>query len=279
VNRPATRLIAALVAVVLTGAACSALPSGASPSPVGGETTAPTGVSATSPTETDGPGSLPTPETPFPESDPPAPTIDTCCVASPTPIPDESLEESNAFWDYWADPPRGFVVREASSLQENIDIAHLIVRGHITAAYVGEYWHSTRDAEGGTPLGYVTIAVSEVLKGTPVQRTPGYVEVGLGSTDLAMIEDLNGRLPQHDNVWFLVRDVDLEPRSPTNDSEIAEFAYLPTNDLQGLLRDIGGTVRMIKPEWAEENIAGEHFPLPLEGSPFAALLESIRQVQ
>lgn len=47
------------------------------------------------------------------------------------------------------------------------------------------------------------LRVSEVLKGTPVERTPGYVEIGLGSADPEMLVELSGRLQQHDNVWFL----------------------------------------------------------------------------
>ena len=105
------------------------------------------------------------------------------------------------------------------------------------------------------------------------------MEVGLGSADPEMLAELGRRLPQHDNVWFLLRDVDLGPRDPANDSEIAEFAYLPTNDLQGVLRDIDGHVQVIKPQWIEKNVTGDHFPLPLQRASFDDLVESIRQLQ
>lgn len=162
---------------------------------------------------------------------------------------------------------------EAQSLEENVAIAHLVVRAHITDVYVGEYW------TGGTPLVYVTLAISEVLKGSPISRTSGFVEVGLG-TGPVVTDDDRTRLPQHDGVWFLIHEMELGPRPPGLDSDIAPFAYLPTNDLQGVLRNIHGQVKIIKPHWTKTipYMGPGYFPLSLQDTAFDRLVEQVRQI-
>jgi hypothetical protein len=191
----------------------------------------------------------------------------------PTPVAGETLAESNAFWEYWTDYPASGVVFEAQSLEENVAIADLVVRGHITDVYVGEYW------VGGTPVVYVTLAISEVLTGSPISRTPGFVEVGLGTGPEVTAHDRR-RLPQHDSVWFLLYELNLGARPPGLNSDIAPFAYLPTNDLQGVLRNIDGEVKIIKPHWTKTipDMGPGYFPLSLQGTSFDRLVERVREI-
>jgi hypothetical protein len=166
----------------------------------------------------------------------------------------------------------------ADSLQENIVIAHLVIRGHITELHIGETFDLGAEL-GKVQVAYAKVAIAEVLKGSPVSREPGFVEVQLGRTSLETVDKLSGKLPQHDNVWFLMHVETIRPRTPPTDSEIAPFAYFPSNDLQGVLRDIDGRVKVIKPEWTEKiAVLGRgHFPLPHQGTSFEDLVDQVRQ--
>jgi hypothetical protein len=207
----------------------------------------------------------------------PAPTFE----ISTTPIPGETLAESDKFWNEWASEPYVGLVFQAKSLDDNVRLADLVVRGHITDIYVGEYWQWENISESPpTPLVYVSVAISEVLQGTPVSRVPGFVEVTLGPGTTERVDDLRARLPQHDNIWFLKYDLALRPRPSINNTEIAPSSYLPSNDLQGVLREVGGELRVIKPEWYDENpyLGPNHFPLPLQGTSFDRLVDDVRAI-
>jgi len=223
---------------------------------------------------------LPT-ATPTPSPYRPSPTVASTRVPTPWPsaiaTPDGSAtrRESDAFWNYWADEPHAWLTHQAASLEDNVGLAHLVVRGHMTDVYVGEMWDMGMGP--AVPITYVRVAIGEVLKGSPISRTDGFVEVGLGTVSNEVLDDLRARLPQHDNVWFLMSDEALSPRSPANETEIAPYAYVPSNDLQGVLRSIDGRVRVIKPAWIETFLGEDHFPLLLQGTNFAELVEEVRE--
>ena len=234
--------------------------SSAPPSPLAAASAAP----SASPTET-APSSTP------------STTPDPCCVVVPSPVPNETLGESDAFWEFWSDYPFDGPVNKVDSLAENVALAHLVVRGHITDLYVGEQFNMADQYEP-LDLGYVRIAVSEVLKGEPRWRNPGFVEVYVGRLTQQRRDALEGKLPQHDAVWFLMHEITVQPRSSANETEIAPYAYLMTNDLQAVFRDIEGKVRVIHPDWTEEipQMGPAHFPLELEGSDFLQLVTDIK---
>jgi hypothetical protein len=212
--------------------------------------------------------SCPSPATPTPIVTP-APTP-TCCATFSTPVPGETLAESNAFWNDWADPPFGRPRPDATSIRDAVDLSDLVIRGHIVDIYIGEYWTT-----GGrhVPEVYVKVQINELFKGSPVSRTQGYVEIGLGSLDPAGVDGLRIALPQHDNVWFLK----YEP-GPATRSEIAPYEYIPLNGQQGVLRDINGKVRLVKPQYLIDSLGPDAFPLPLEGTSFDSLIEQLRAI-
>lgn len=220
-----------------------------------------------------------------PEAPPPSPNVACCSPAPtlppylPTPVPGESLAESDAFWDHWAVFPHfGELPLQATSLAENVELAHLVIRGHIIDVYVGEVIEGDDpDLPPNTEVAYVTVAIGEVLKGAPVSRTPGYVEVQLGYSP-PQLDSIQASLPQHDALWFLMHDVTIRPRPPEHDSEIAPFTYFGSNDLQGVMRNVDGEVRVIKPEWIEEVFDASFFPLPLEGTSFDEVVEQVRGI-
>lgn len=209
----------------------------------------------------------------------PTATVDTCCLTVPTPVAGERLAESDAFWDTWSDFPFDGTTPEADSLQDDVDLAHLVVRGHITDIYIGEEWLLAPEA-GTAQLAYARVAIGEVLKGTPASRNPGFVEVYLGHSSASYLDELRADLPQHDSVWFLLHDVTVRPRTPANESEIAPFAYFPLNDLQGVLRNINGKVKIIHPDWTEEipAMGPNHFPLALQNASFEGLVQRLREI-
>jgi hypothetical protein len=190
-------------------------------------------------------------------------------------LADETLAESDAFWEHWADIPHPEPVRNATSLEEDFGYVDLVVRGHVTDLYIGEYW-LMGEGEPRVPLVYAQVALSEVFKGNPVSRIPGYVEVGLGSLDT--VDELRANLPQHDNIWFLIHTPNIRPRDAANESEIAPFEYIPTNDQQGVFRGIAGKVKVIKPEFTEQTLGADHFPLPLQNMSFDELVAQIRSL-
>lgn len=102
----------------------------------------------------------------------------------------------------------------------------------------------------------------------------------MGRSSAEYLDELRANLPQHDNVWFLLHDETVRPRTPPNESEIAPFAYFPLNDLQGVLRNINGKVRVIKPEWNREipQMGPGHFPLALQNTSFEGLVQRVRQI-
>lgn len=187
-----------------------------------------------------------------------------------TPVPGETLAESNAFWNYWADPPFPRPRPDATSLQDSVALSDLVIRGHIVDVYVGEYQWTNGTA---VPVVYVKVAVNELFKGNPISRTAGYVEIGLGSLDAAGVEQLRAALPQHDNIWFLKYDP-----GPATRSDIAPYAYLMLNDQQGVLRDINGKVRLVQPQYLIDSLGPDAFPLPFEGTSFADLVKQLRAI-
>lgn len=206
----------------------------------------------------------------------PTATAAPCCSAEPTLEPQDQLALSDAFWDYWILPPHPRPPFEATSLAENVSQAHLVVRGHVADLYIGEHWVSV-EGEPALPLAYATVSINEVIQGTPVSRTPGFVEVGLGPASQELVDEIRAALPQEESLWFLMYELNIRPRPPQNDSEIAEFAYFASNDLQGVLRNIGGAVRVIRPEWTAE-LGPDHFPLQLQGTSFVDLIDDVREL-
>jgi hypothetical protein len=164
----------------------------------------------------------------------------------------------------------------SQTLEDDFRQSHLVVRGHITDVYVGEYWEPNQHL----PVAYARVAVSEVLKGDPVWREPGYVEIQLGSTSEEIIQNLQSKLPEHDNVWFLLHIETLRPRTLGHRTEIAPFAYMGVNDLQGVVRNIDGDVAVIKPRWYKGNptLSVDMFPRSLQGTRFDAFLARLREL-
>jgi hypothetical protein len=228
-----------------------------------------------------GPAEMPTVE-PIPTTEPteprrpsPRPTFPPNCCDGEILRPPEfvpGLEASDAFWNWWFDDCFFGAFDLPSSLAQVSANADLIVRGRIVDLYIGEYWRSI-GIDFRDPLAYVRVEVDEVLKGDPAWRNPGFVEVGLGHAFDAM-ESVRVKLPDHEHLWFLTWDGE---RDPINESEIAPYAYYaPDYKLPTILRNIDGKVQVINPDTLKRAYGRSQFPLPLDGTDFAGLLDKVR---
>jgi hypothetical protein len=188
------------------------------------------------------------------------------------------VQLSDAFWARWQVPIGLDLPNDASSLADAVTNADLIIRGRITDLYVGEFWRGAPD-EDPVPLAYASIGVDELFKGEPASRTPGRVEVqmGIAGSDL---QSLRAALPEEEYLWFLKGPEGYVGRdlAPQNSAEIAPFAYVPFNDYQGVLRNLDGLVNVIARDVVAEACGPHHFPLLLDGTDFAAVVEQVREL-
>jgi hypothetical protein len=204
----------------------------------------------------------------------PAPT-----PSSPAPTSaSDALTHSSRYFARWLNGIHYGLHYEPESLAEQFEIADLVVRGPIADLYIGEYWLSHPE-EQPYPLAYIRIDVQEVLKGEPVSRTGGDVEVQVGSAG-SDLETIRAALPTHDNLWFLMGPSGYEGRDwpPQSESEIAPYAFVTTNDYQGILRNIDGTVQVVAPGALNALYGPDYFPSALDGTSFQSLLEKVREI-
>jgi hypothetical protein len=226
----------------------------ASPDSTSSEATATVSIGPSSdPTPT---ASLATPAATDPATPPPTP----CCMTTPSPSPSfaAGLAASDRFWKHWFEECFFGAFHIASSLEEITSQSDLVIRGKITDLYsrvLGGIWH----------VAYVKVLVTEVLKGEPASAEAGTVEVqvGFASSDL---DDLRSSLPAHDQLWFLTQD---EGRDTYNTTDYPQVS---------VLRDIGGIVRVIQPEWIAGAYSRRHFPVPLDGTSFEELVAQVRRL-
>lgn len=187
------------------------------------------------------------------------------------------LKQADEFWApfVFLGPPEGLDFRFGSvdDLTHTVD---LVVRGRISDVYVGERW-TFIEGFPAEPLAYASVAVEEVLKGDPVSRTPGFIEVQLAPISDSF--DLRSNpLPTEEYIWFLVYEPDWRAaigRKPV-DSDIAPFAYFRPNHHQAVIRSDGGFVSAPLIENIEGAYGSAGFPVDREAQLFASLVAEIR---
>jgi len=207
-------------------------------------------------------------------------SVEPCCSASPTTATAEEREISDRFWDAYLPQPNPFLLDyNFSSLADVTEQAHLIIRGRLTDFYVGEHWVFSED-EPASPLSYASVEIAEILKGAPVSRAGGTVEVQLSYVGEGWDPASARPLPGHDNLWFLMHEATVREQTgqpPRSYSEIAPFAYFIPSP-QAVLRNIDGMVTVIGPEETTIHYGHEGFPMTLHGSEFDKLLQEVRQL-
>ena len=266
------RFVATLVVVVSVGG-CAYIGANGSASP---EATSPAPSVATSASPSPPPSeTAPTNPTPIPSVDPtPTPSqtppdatshrptaAPTTCCESPSPSPSQvaGLAASDRFWAHWYESCWFGAFPIVSSLEEITSQSDLVVRGTIIDLY-------SRN-QGIYQLAYLRVSITEVLKGEPMSRDDGTVEVQIGLGSSSDLEELRSTLPRHDHLFFLVHDDD------------NEYSYYTTDYEQvSVLRDIGGVVEVITPEAIAGAYSARHFPVPLDGTSFEELIARVREL-
>jgi hypothetical protein len=167
------------------------------------------------------------------------------------------------------------------TVRDTTELADLVVVGSITEIYIGEQWVGSPD-EPGMPFAYVAVEIHEVLKGQPVSRADGLVEVQFGfAYDSGEFESIaSGPMPSGEYVWFLVHEASsreergLAPR----DSDVAPFAYFIPNEVQGVVLNADGIAEIVLADRFESFWGTERFPMTIRGQSFEAVVEEIRGI-
>ncbi len=271
----------ATVVMAASVAACSSIGAGTSATPKLPSPTASSGSMpspSTAPTEPESSASSPPSNNPTPRSSVAAPTATPgeptrrpppCCEETPVPPPSHAagLEASDRFWNHWYDTCWFGAFDISSSVEEIADQSDVVVRGSISDLY--------SRGSGLWELAFVKVAVAEVLKGEPVTREAGTIEVYLSLGSWSDIEEMRSRLPRHDHLWFLVHE---STRDPDGRFAAASKTYYATDDPQvSVIRDVGGTVQVIRAEAIANVFSRFQFPVPLDGTRFDTLVKSVRQ--
>jgi hypothetical protein len=163
------------------------------------------------------------------------------------------------------------------SLDEITRAAHVVVRGRVTDLRLGEVQPFGRDLpdEMAQPYPEIfgSVSIDEVLKGDPIMRTPGFIEVaGLGRSSMSVAD-----LPEGEFIIFLMNHArQREERGlAASDDPDDRFHYERPNGYQCVLRNSNGSVDIIDgPEGWEEALGP--FPSGLDGVAFDAIVKQIR---
>ncbi len=182
------------------------------------------------------------------------------------------IELSNAFWEENSDFVR--TNYHFASLAEITAGAHLVIRGLVVGTQDGKLQSFDRPGSfRKTTFGIV--AVDEVLNGTPEMQVPGCVLVArLGEAEQPADKIPSGEILLFLNHYPTVRaQLGVDPSIDPDD----RFFYGRPNGYQSVLRNLGGVVRIVDGPEGWENALGP-FPAPLDGEPFADVLETIRRL-
>lgn len=282
------RLVAALV-VFVSVVGCSYIGANApashevsSPAPSVATSASPSSApSDTAPIVSIGPSADPTPTTSqaTPPATPNKPTLQPtpCCNSSPLPSPSHAagLAASDRFWDRWVETECWFGVDPLpSSVAEIVRDADLVVRGPIVDLFIGEHWRGSAH-EKPYPLVYAKVAIDELVKGAPVSRETGFVEVQMGSGAVDM-EEMRSQVPAHDHLWFLNYE-DPDRRGEANQSEIVGFVYYAPKEYSTVFREIGGVVELLATARIKEVYGKDEFLLTLDGTDFEDFVQRVRE--
>lgn len=242
-------LIAALASLV---AGCALLPAvGSSPNPSEFPSTPPPTVP-----ETASPQATSTPEPSILPTAVPS-------LATATPInPSAEKARSDAFWEALVGVGAlyNFEYDSLADISADVD---LIVRGRIADVYIAP----DRTGEEELDTIWATVAVEDILKGEPITRNPGTIEVMLWFP--GQWDTVRTNVPSEDALFFLMYDTAdaIRRGDDIRNPEWSRYTYWRPND-QAVLRNIDGRVSVIARDEIIEEWGPDRFPVPLEGQPF-----------
>lgn len=207
------------------------------------------------------------------------------CQPWPTPWAEPSFEVSSRtqreinrlFWDDVTSFAR--FSKTFKSLDDITQRSHLIVAGHLVGFSNGYFQPFGADLppELASPIPDIfgLVHVDEVIKGEPVSRVPGTVEVaGLGSPEMAPTE-----IPDSEFIIFLVNHAQqrIDEGVPASCDPDDRYHYERPNGYQTVLLENGDVIQIIQgPKGWEEEVGP--FPSDLDGEPVQSVEKKIAAV-
>ena len=194
-----------------------------------------------------------------------------------TASPSEELAKSDAFWNpISAQPPSIFRDWEYESLADIARHSDLVVVGRLVDVYVGEVWKGAAD-DPGSPLVYGRVEIDEVVKGEPVSRAEGSVEMQLELVGDDWQPPDQSAIPSGEAIFFLLYDprVSKSEGRPPRSTEIAPYSYFRQAP-ESVVRSIGGNVSLIEPGNMAEAYGQDYYPLQYEDENFDQFLDEVR---
>lgn len=200
--------------------------------------------------------------------------------SAPGPVIDVAAHDR--FWNPFVDfgPPIGLPFG-LTTVADATGLADLVIRGSITDLYIGEQWIGAPD-EPAMPFGYVRVQIHEVLKGEPVSRSDGAVEVqfawGHSESDFELIA--SEPMPAGEYVWFLIHEATFreENGQPPRNTGIAPFAYFIPNEVQGVVLNASGLAEVVLADRFVNIWGTERFPMTIRGQSFEAMVDEVREL-
>jgi hypothetical protein len=178
-------------------------------------------------------------------------------------------QDTRNFWN--AVTASGEFGREYTTLKAIADDVDLIAVGRIAEIYLAD----VNTTSGAYPSIWAKFEISDVLKGVPVSREPGFIDVRLTTSEgwQYAVETV----PDEEIVLFLMNDAAYkarygqEPVDPVNEP----YIYWRTNP-QGVLRNVDGQVDVIDRELIGMDYGEHNFPMTVVGDSFDTTIETIR---
>lgn len=279
-----TAVIAVLSVWLISTLAASGSPN-AGAAPAGTATARQTDIASLEPTLTPGPSATSVPiesgapgvqALPTPSSSPMAAGSTNAPQSSPIPSATSAavveVTVPEPFWDRVTN--FGMYGLTYGSLEEIVDHAHLVVVGRVVDTSEGTV-HPYDGPFGPSDLVLGTVAVDEVLKGLPVMRQEGKIEVAeLGWQGIDAAD-----LPKGQSLLFLMNDAQqrAEYGYPASDEANERYRYWRPNGYQAVIPNVGGRAHVVG-DWSSwQRITGQTFPGDVDGMRFSDLVSAVRE--
>ena len=209
-----------------------------------------------------------------PVGDPAGQIVEVDLRPVPTPSPDEDAR-SDLFWEQVTDfGPYGLTYDSLADITRKV---HLVVRGRLVGLTSGSVEAFGEDVPPDLAVTRQTLGVveiDEVLKGEPLMKSPGTVQVaGLGD-GMTVAE-----LPDDEVILFLMNHAQLRQEQgvlPAEDPDDVYY-YARPNGYQGVLRNSVGRVEIVEGPRGAQDLWGP-FPWVLDEEPFDEVVERVRKI-
>ena len=213
-------------------------------------------------------------------TEPPIPSVAPTTVTpegteSPTqpPLVTSGPRDEHAAETFWAAVTAiGEYSRDYTTLSSITKDVDLIVRGNI----VGLYPRDIQTTDSIWPSIWARFAITETLKGNPVSREPGFIDIVLSSNPSWSLANAN--VPDEELVLFLMNEEAYMARygMESIEPDLEHFEYWRPNE-QAVVRNVDGKTAVIDSEQMLTDYGADAFPLSVMGDDFDATVGAIRQ--